>query len=106
MFLFSKVEFVQGSERSTWASEAEEEEGASVNACKNEQNVRLDVFQHLILTHAKMSTMFVFSRYIEVIDKGMIFNLHSNAIAVELMNKLAKLRRHASQVHFAKIHFG
>ena len=26
--------------------------------------------------------------------------------AIYLMNKLAKLRRHASQVHFAKIHFG
>ena len=44
LFLFSKVEFVQGSERSTWASEAEEEKGAGVNACKNEQNVCLNVF--------------------------------------------------------------
>ena len=32
LFLFSKVEFVQGSERSTWASEAAKEEGAGVNA--------------------------------------------------------------------------
>ena len=47
MFLFSKVEFVQSSERSTWASEAEEEKGAGVNACKNEQNVCLNVFSSI-----------------------------------------------------------
>ena len=32
--------------------------------------------------------------------------LHVNAVVISCINKLAKLRRHASRVHFAKLHFG
>ena len=34
----------QGCERGTWSSKAEEEEGAGVDACKNEQNVCLKTY--------------------------------------------------------------